>query len=39
MKPFYKYMLFYTSLQLIGVVGITKISNQWEKRNREKLNK
>jgi hypothetical protein len=38
MKPYYKYMLFYTSLQLIGVVGITKLS-EWEKNRREKLNK
>jgi len=38
MKPFNKYMLFYTSLQLIGVVGIIKIS-EWEKNRREKLNK
>lgn len=44
MKPYHKYMLLYTTLQLIGVIGITKLS-EWERIRREayalpeKLNK
>lgn len=35
MKPYHKYMLFYTSLQLIGVAGMMKLT-EWEKKQREK---
>lgn len=38
MTPFHKYMLLYTSLQIIGIGGILQLT-EWEKRNREKLNK
>lgn len=38
MKPYHQYMMFYTSLQLIGVYGILKIT-EWEKKSREKINK
>jgi hypothetical protein len=38
MKSFNQYMLFYTGLQMIGVVGIIKIRD-WEESNREKMNK
>ena len=38
MKPYHQYMLFYTSLQLIGIGGIIKFS-EWEKLQREKINK
>jgi len=35
MKEFNKYMLFYTSLQLIGVVGIIEF-DKWTKKNLKK---
>jgi len=38
MNPYHKYMLFYTSLQLVGIGGIIKLS-KWEKLQREKINK
>ena len=38
MNPYHKYMLFYTSLQAIGVGAIIKFS-EWEKLQREKFNK
>ena len=43
MNPYHKYMLFYTSLQLVGIGGIIKLS-EWEKLQRqeyqiEKINK
>jgi hypothetical protein len=38
MKPYHKYMLFYTTLQLVGIGAIIKLS-EWEKLQREKINK
>jgi hypothetical protein len=37
MTPYHKYMLFYTSLQLVGVAGMMKFI-EWEKLQREKFN-
>ena len=43
MNPYHKYMLLYTSLQLVGVAGMMKLT-EWEKQQRqeyqiEKFNK
>jgi len=38
MKPYHKYMLFYTTLQLIGVAGMMKLT-EWERMQREINNK
>ena len=38
MKPYQQYLLFYTSLQLIGFTGMIKLT-EWDKSQREKINK
>lgn len=34
MTPYQKYMIFYTSLQVVGTYGIIKLV-EWEKKQRE----
>ena len=36
MIPYHKYMLFYSSVQLVGVIGIIKIKDWSEEKHNKK---